>query len=77
MASSPAVGRAAALLDLLAATPRDPLGPSELARRIGAPKSTVLNICAELVAAGLLRRVGSGYALGRKLAELGLSLIHI
>jgi DNA-binding IclR family transcriptional regulator len=71
MASSPAVGRAAAVLDLLADAPRVPLGPSELARRIGAPKSTVLNICAELVASGLLRRVGSGYALGRKLVELG------
>ena len=67
----PAVTRAVAILDLLAAYPLTPAGPSELSRRLGLPKSSIANICAALADAGLVRRVGSGFALGRKLAELG------
>jgi DNA-binding IclR family transcriptional regulator len=68
---APAVTRAAAILDLLAADPAASLGTSELSRRLGMPKSSMANICAALVEARLLRRVGQGYALGRRLAELG------
>lgn len=68
---SPAVTRAAAILDLLALTPSLPLGTSELARRLGMPKSSIANICGALLEAGLLRRAGGGFALGRHLAELG------
>ena len=46
-------------------------GPSELARRLGLPKSSIANICGALADAGLVRRVGTGFALGRRLAELG------
>ena len=46
-------------------------GPSELARRLGLPKSSIANICNALADIGLVRRVGTGFALGRKLAELG------
>jgi DNA-binding IclR family transcriptional regulator len=67
----PAVSRAAAILDLLAADPTTPVGPSELARRLGLPKSSIANICGALADAGLVRRVGTGFALGRRLAELG------
>jgi DNA-binding IclR family transcriptional regulator len=67
----PAVTRAATILDLLAADPLMPAGPSELSRRLGLPKSSIANICAALADAGLVRRAGSGFALGRKLAELG------
>jgi DNA-binding IclR family transcriptional regulator len=68
---APAVTRAAAILDQLASAHSLTLGTSELARRLGLPKSSIANICAALLEAGMLRRVGAGYALGRKLAELG------
>lgn len=68
---APAVTRAAVILDLLAENGGLPAGPSELARRLGLPKSSIANICAALADAGLARRVGTGFALGRKLAELG------
>ena len=68
---APAVTRAAAILDLLAADGGAAYGPSELARRLGLPKSSIANICGTLADVGLLRRVGTGFALGRKLAELG------
>jgi DNA-binding IclR family transcriptional regulator len=68
---APAVSRAAVILDLLAENRGVAAGPSELARRLGLPKSSIANICAALADAGLARRVGTGFALGRKLAELG------
>jgi IclR family transcriptional regulator, blcABC operon repressor len=68
---APAVTRASAILDLLAENLGMPAGPSELARRLGLPKSSIANVCAALADTGLLRRVGTGFALGRKLAELG------
>jgi DNA-binding IclR family transcriptional regulator len=72
---SPAVARAFAVLDALAASGSEPLGPSELARRLNIPKSTVANICLELEQAGMARRVGSGYVLGRRLVELGAAYL--
>jgi DNA-binding IclR family transcriptional regulator len=68
---APAVSRAAAILDVLAADGSVAYGPSELARRLGLPKSSIANICGTLADVGLLRRVGTSFALGRKLAELG------
>lgn len=68
---APAVTRAGAILDLLAENAGTAAGPSELARRLGLPKSSIANICNALADAGLVRRVGTGFALGRKLAELG------
>jgi DNA-binding IclR family transcriptional regulator len=68
---APAVTRAGAILDLLAENARDAAGPSELARRLGLPKSSIANICNALADIGLVRRIGTGFALGRKLAELG------
>jgi DNA-binding IclR family transcriptional regulator len=68
---APAVTRAASILDVLAESPSMPAGPSELARRLGLPKSSIANICNALADAGLVRRIGTGFALGRKLAELG------
>ncbi|MDP8958313.1 MAG: IclR family transcriptional regulator [Actinomycetota bacterium] len=67
----PAVARAASILELLAARPEIALGPTELARRLRLPKSSVANLCLELAEAGLLRRTDGGYRLGRKLVELG------
>ena len=68
---SPAVTRAAAILDLLALRAGSPAGPSEIGRRLGLPRSSIANICGALADAGLLRRAGTGFALGRRLAELG------
>ena len=68
---APAVTRAAAILQLLAENNGLPAGPSELARRLGLPKSSIANISSALADTGLLRRVGTGFALGRTLAELG------
>jgi IclR family transcriptional regulator, blcABC operon repressor len=68
---APAVTRAGAILELLAENPGQAAGPSELARRLGLPKSSIANICNALADLGLVRRIGTGFALGRKLAELG------
>jgi DNA-binding IclR family transcriptional regulator len=68
---APAVTRAAAILAVLASEPSAAAGPSELARRLKLPKSSIANICSALVDAGLLRRTAGGFALGRMLAELG------
>lgn len=68
---APAVTRAAAILDLLAGDSAVAYGPSEIARRLALPKSSVANVCGTLADVGLLRRVGTGFALGRRLAELG------
>jgi DNA-binding IclR family transcriptional regulator len=71
----PAVTRAAAILDVLAAdslaNPSTPTQLSDLARRLGLPKSSVANICTALLDTGFIRRVGTGFGLGRRLAELG------
>ena len=68
---APAVTRAALILDVLAETAADAVGPSELSRRLGLPKSSIANICGALADAGLVRRIGTGFSLGRRLAELG------
>ena len=72
---APAVTHAAALLELLAAEPRTPARLSDLSRRLRLPKSSVANICAALVATGLLRRTDAGFALGWKLAQLGAAYL--
>jgi IclR family transcriptional regulator, blcABC operon repressor len=68
---APAVTRAAAILDALADNVGAPTPLSDLARRLGLPKSSVANICGALVESGLVRRVDAGFRLGRRLAELG------
>jgi DNA-binding IclR family transcriptional regulator len=68
---APAVTRAVRILDLLAGRDGEPAGPSELARELGLPKSSIANICGAMTDAGLVRRVGTGFVLGRRLAELG------
>lgn len=68
---APAVTRAVRILDALASDGQHPIPLSELSRRVGAPKSSVANICAALVDSGLLRRSEAGFSLGRRLAELG------
>jgi DNA-binding IclR family transcriptional regulator len=69
--TAPAVVRAAALLRVLAEPGVDALGPSDLARRLDLPKSTVANLCSALEQVGFVRRVDGRYELGHRLVELG------
>ncbi|WP_207386926.1 IclR family transcriptional regulator [Frankia sp. Cppng1_Ct_nod] len=67
----PAVTRAVAILDALAAAEGRPLSVSEIARMLGLPKSSTANLCASLEATRLVTRSDAGFTLGRKLVELG------
>jgi DNA-binding IclR family transcriptional regulator len=67
----PAVTRAAAILGTLAAAGGVPLSSSELARQLGLPKSSTANLCQALEAERMIVRRDTGYALGRRLVELG------
>ncbi len=67
----PAVARAVAAMDALMANRGEPLSLSQLARKIGVPKSSMANLCAQLVEERLLLRVDGMYRLGPKLATLG------
>ena len=66
---APAVTKAVAVLEALAAA-REPVGLSELARRLGLAKSTVANLCTALEEARMVRRTGDGVLLGYKVLEL-------
>ena len=68
---APAVLRAAAILDAMADAGAVGLPLSELARRVGLPKSSVANITNALLDTGLARRGTGGLTRGRQLAELG------
>lgn len=77
---APAVTRAAAIIDILAEQRGQGMGLSELARRLGAAKSSVSNICNALVESGLLRRTPEGFGLGQRLvghAEAYLASVDI
>jgi IclR family transcriptional regulator, blcABC operon repressor len=67
----PAVTRAAAILDALGEAEGRPLSVSEIARALDLPKSSTANLCASLEEVGMVARNGTGFALGRKLVELG------
>ncbi len=68
---APAVVRAVAVLDALAASPDGALTLSEVARSLGIAKSSASAVCHALEQGGLVRRDDLGYTLGRKLVELG------
>ena len=67
----PAIARAAAILSALAESGGQPVSISELARRLGLPKSSTANLCQALEAERLLNRHEAGFTLGRRLVELG------
>lgn len=77
--SSPAVTRAATILELLAGSDSHRMnrgmGLSDIAEALELPKSSVYNICQAMIDANLLRKDGRGYRLGRKLAELGTAYL--
>lgn len=57
--TSPAVGRAVRILDLVARSAR-PLSPAELARETELPKSSLHGLCETLIQLRLLQRTGNG-----------------
>lgn len=69
--AAPAVVRAVAVLDALAASETGSMGLSDLARELGVPKSSLSSICTALELGGLVRRDELGYELGRRTVELG------
>ena len=73
---APAVTRALGVLELLEQADGAPLTLSDLARALGAAKSSTSNICAVLEEGGMIRRVEAGYRLGRRTAELGGAFAH-
>lgn len=72
---APAVTRAAAVLDALAASTAGRLTLSDLARELGIPKSSTSNLLQALEDAELITRLGSDYSLGVKLVELGAAYL--
>lgn len=72
---SPAVARAAAILELLA-TEEHPLGASEIARKLELAKSSTMNICVTLEQSGLVSRRDGEFVLGRKTVELGAAYLR-
>ena len=72
---APAVTRAAAVLDALAESATGRLTLSDLARELAIPKSSTSNLLQALEDAELITRVGSDYALGVKLVELGAAYL--
>lgn len=73
---SPAVGRAVGIMECLARTPNVPQGPTELAGKLGLPKSSVSNICQTLTDTGMLRKTERGYQLGLKIIALSRSYLE-
>lgn len=68
---APAVTRAIAILGLLADARGEPLPLADLARGIGAAKSSTSNLCQALEEGEMITRTPQGYVLGRRNAELG------
>lgn len=71
----PSIDRAVRILGLLETMPQARLTVTEIARRLGIPKSTTFNICGALAAAQLLRRSHDGFQLGRRLVQLGSAYV--
>ncbi|GAA4031195.1 MULTISPECIES: IclR family transcriptional regulator [Arthrobacter] len=72
---APAVTRAAAVMDALAAAPSGRLTLSDLSRELGIPKSSTSNLLLALEEARLITREGADFSLGRKLVELGAAYL--
>lgn len=68
---APAVTRSIKILGLLADAHGQPLALSDIARAIGAAKSSTSNLCVVLEEHGLIQRRDGGFILGRRTVELG------
>lgn len=65
------MSRALRILALLEEAAGDPLPLGDIARGIGAAKSSTSNLCQALEEGGMITRSPSGYLLGRRTVELG------
>jgi IclR family transcriptional regulator, blcABC operon repressor len=65
------VTRSLAILTLLADSGGEPLGLVDIARGIGAAKSSTSNLCQALEEGEMITRTPGGYVLGRRTVELG------
>lgn len=74
MRATGAVERVADVLELLGAA-RSPLGVSEVARQINVHKATASRLLGTLAERGLVRRDGTGYRLGPRLARLAVDAV--
>lgn len=72
---APAVTRALAILSLLADARGEPMGLADIARGIGAAKSSTSNLCQALEEEEMISRGPAGYVLGRRNVELGGAFI--
>ncbi|GAA3633176.1 IclR family transcriptional regulator [Microlunatus ginsengisoli] len=63
--------RSLAILTLLADAAGEPLGLADIARGIGAAKSSTSNLCQALEEGEMISRTPRGYVLGRRNVELG------
>lgn len=68
---APAVTRALYILTLLEQAEGAGVSLGDLARGIGAAKSSTSNLCQVLETGGMIQRTGTGYRLGRRSVELG------
>lgn len=72
---APAVARALQILTLLEQAGGEPRSLGELARGIGAAKSSTSNLCQVLEDGRMITRTAAGYVLGRRTVELGGAFI--
>lgn len=73
---APAVLRAALILETISREANGHPRVSDIARDTGIPNSSVTNILAALVETSLLRRSGTGYALGPAVVELASTFLR-
>jgi len=72
---APAVSRALHILTLLEHADGEPMPLGDLARGIGAAKSSTSNLCQVLEDGRMIARTPTGYVLGRRTVELGGAFI--
>lgn len=68
---APALTRGVQILQVLADAQGEPVPLTEIARALGAAKSSTSNLCVVLEETHLIRRVDSGFVLGHRTVELG------
>lgn len=73
---APAVSRSIKVLQYLADSWGEPQPLSELARAIGAAKSSTSNLCKVLERSGMIRRTSQGYTLGARTVEFGAAYLR-
>lgn len=72
---APAVSRALHILTLLEHADGEPMPLGDIARGIGAAKSSTSNLCQVLEDGRMIARTATGYVLGRRTVELGGAFI--